>query len=107
MTKSLLIKYALLLVMLALALMIVSLPATAQEAAPPERPNEILTKAGECNAIFPFSLFEERSDGTNCPPNSAEKATGQILFGVTAFAVGAELISGDVFPLNSGILSGL
>lgn len=65
-------------------------------------------KKTECNAPFPFSLFEEKADGTNCPPNAAEKAAGDLMFGAVVFTLGAEAISGgEVFPLNSGILSGL
>lgn len=36
-----------------------------------------------------------------------EQATGDIIFGATMFAVGAEVMGADVFPLNAGIFSGL
>lgn len=69
--------------------------------------DEVIVKQ-ECNLPFPFSLFEETSKGENCPASATEKGVGQIIVGVTAFAIGAEVISGgEVFPINSGIFSGV
>ena len=66
---------------------------------------EVIVKQGECNAIFPFSLFEETSTGENCPPNQAEKVTGDLI----VIAVGAAIVAdvtgaAEVFPLNEGVL---
>lgn len=66
------------------------------------------TKAAGCGkAVFPLSLVDEDINGNNCPATGTEKGIGQIIFGLTFLAVGAEAMGADVFPLNAGIFSGL
>lgn len=67
-----------------------------------------LTKSvAGCTSIPIASSFAEQPNGDNCPPTALEKAVGDITFGLVVFAVGAEALGADVFPLNAGILSGL
>lgn len=65
-----------------------------------DRPATI-TKAGECNAPFPLSMLDERSDGSNCPDTATEKAVGHLLF-LGTVGVGVHAATGGSFPLFAG-----
>ena len=56
--------------------------------------------AGECDAPFPLSLFEEKANGENCEPNQAEKVAGDLI--VLTIVAGTILEVGgvEVWPLG-------
>lgn len=54
----------------------------------------------ECDAAFPFSLFEEKADGTNCEATQAEETVGELMFFAVLAAGVLEAGGVDVFPLN-------
>ena len=60
-----------------------------------------ITKAGDCTAIFPLSLLDERSDGSNCPATATEKAAGTAIF-LGTVGVGVHAATGGSFPLFAG-----
>lgn len=65
--------------------------------------------AGECDAPFPLSLFEEKANGENCEPNQAEKVTGDLIVFTIVGAAILEVSGVDLFPIGGPgtALSGL